>query len=108
VKIDLQPEKICCDECDATHLHMECPACRHKFAGTDLYDHPYELEVEEVIRCEECGVRFKLIGKGTGGDAKWMHEDWEWEQLTEEQWAEIKRKRDEETKANYKKMTGRA
>lgn len=61
--IAFYPEQ-CCDTCNETiHTHMTCPACKAGYAGTDIYGDVYELEVGDILKCEECNAKFQLIIK---------------------------------------------
>jgi hypothetical protein len=57
-------QEICCDYCgDGIHVHMEeCPACKKKYADTNIYGNMWEAwdhkEIPEFI-CEKCMTTFK-------------------------------------------------
>lgn len=52
--------EICCEFCnEIIHNHMECPICKDKYAGTDLYGEIDELDTE--VTCEKCGAEFDLV-----------------------------------------------
>jgi hypothetical protein len=74
MKLQLYPEE-CCEDCqDIIHNHIDCPQCGTNYASTDIYGSLYELpEEEQVITCEECGARYKLIsGKPYTSTADWL------------------------------------
>ena len=61
----------CCEMCNETyHNHFSCPICK-KYTGTNLYSH-WDSEIDEEIKCEECGARFKFIEGNPYFEAKWI------------------------------------
>ena len=73
MKIELYPE-LCCDLCnEVIHNHIDCPACGGQYAATDTY-HQIDT-VGEVIQCEGCEARFKLVMM------EGCYDEWEWETI---------------------------
>jgi C4-type Zn-finger protein len=79
VKLKIFPEE-CCEECgEIIHNHMDCPSCKNEYAGTDAYgDVLYYQEVGFVLKCEECGAKFRLVSKG---EEAWDKDGWDWEKV---------------------------
>jgi hypothetical protein len=72
MKLEIYAER-CCDACgEVAHNHFDCPACKKEYAGTSIYSSVYEMELGEMLACEECGAEFKLVCKTTDCD------DYEW------------------------------
>ena len=58
IKIKIFGE-ICCDYCnEIIHNHIDCPICNEKYSETDVY---HELEINEIIECDNCNSEFKLL-----------------------------------------------
>ncbi len=76
MKLTIYPE-ICCEVCnEVIHNHVDCPVCKYKYAGTSEYGDILYMDIGEILECEVCKAKFKLISKD-----KFISE-FEWEQLT--------------------------
>jgi transcription elongation factor Elf1 len=59
--------EICCEVCnEIIHNHFNCPVCGKFYAPSANYEY---LENEDILACELCGAKFKLIGEGWYLDA---------------------------------------
>jgi hypothetical protein len=78
MKLEIYSE-ICCDYCnDVIHNHFDCPVCKEFNVGTSIYHSMYDMEIGEILECNDCHAQFKLIKKDT-----WV-DDWEWELIKEQ------------------------
>jgi len=81
MKIVFYPE-FCCEMCnDVIHNHMECPACKDKYAGTSKYGEINYMEVGKQLSCEKCKAVFKLKDKMGTDDI----DQYEWERIYDKQ-----------------------
>ena len=61
--IEFFPQE-CCETChETTHTHMNCPVCGDNYAGTDAYCDVFDLEVGDILSCQECKAEFQLVVK---------------------------------------------
>ncbi len=71
-----------CDICNGViRNHMVCPACGHDYAGTSEYGSLSAMEIGEILECEECNAKFRLISKKNEKEEEtpWGYDIWEWE-----------------------------
>lgn len=61
MKLNIYPE-ICCEECnEVIHNHFDCPQCKTDYAGTNRHISLDLLDIGDILVCEVCLAKFKLI-----------------------------------------------